>query len=94
MKKFIERAKTFFASPEGSAAVTGLLRPIFVILIGFGVAITAEQVDQAIATAGTLIILVNAVLSLVSVKSVTQRADSEELDAAQTGLVLTTNNAE
>ena len=89
----IEKIKTFLASPEGAPAITGALRAILTLLIGFGVVITSTQAEQAVTTATTLIVLVNLVLSLVSVKAVQTRANQEEVDAAVSGKVLVDNNA-
>lgn len=89
----MEKIKTFLASPEGAAAIVGLLRALFTVLIGVGVAVTQTQAEQAVALATSLIAIANIAFSLVTVKAVAKRADAEELDAAVTGKVLVTNDA-
>jgi hypothetical protein len=90
----LEKIKTFLASPEGAAAIVGFLRALFTILIGVGVVVTQEQAESAIALATTLITLSNLLLSMVTVKAVAKRADTEEAEAALSGYVTETNKSD
>ncbi len=85
--------KTFFGSPEGAAAVNGLVRALLLVATGFGATITTPQATSILAATTTAMVIVSLLMSGVTVATVRSRADTEEVTAAVTGQIGVENNA-
>ena len=67
--------KDFFNSPQGAAAVTGLIRAFLIAAIGFGASITQPQVDNLLNSVTAVLTVISILMTGVTVRAVADRVE-------------------
>ena len=84
--------KDFLGSPQGAAAITGLVRALLIAAIGFGANLSQPQVDDLLNVVTTALVVVSVVMTGVTVRAVSSRVVPAETTTTTETTAVATND--